>query len=75
MTACGGTDSDTEAAPADHNDQDVAFATEMIPHHAQALDMVEMAQGRTVDAEVRELMDAIEQAQAHGVGVALIHGT
>ena len=42
LTACGGDDSNSGAS-GDHNDQDVTFATEMIPHHAQAVQMAEMA--------------------------------
>ena len=62
LSACGG-DADTAGTTSGHNDADVEFATEMIPHHAQALYMVDMADGRDLDPEVRELMDAIEQAQ------------
>lgn len=46
-----------------HNDADVAFATGMIPHHAQALDMVEMAEDRELDSEVSELVEDIRAAQ------------
>lgn len=49
---------------ADHNTADVDFAAGMIPHHAQALEMVEMADGRPLDPEVEELAAAIEEAQA-----------
>lgn len=65
LGGCGGDDSSSPepSAGGDHNDADVAFATGMIPHHAQALDMVEMAEGRPVDREVRTLMDDIAKAQ------------
>ena len=36
----------------------------MIPHHAQALEMVEMAADRPLDPEVEELASAIGEAQA-----------
>lgn len=48
----------------EHNSADVDFAAGMIPHHAQALEMVEMADGRPLDPEVQELAAAIEEAQA-----------
>lgn len=56
LTACGASD-------AEHNDADVAFATEMIPHHAQAVDMAEMVDGKDVDPEVAALASEIEDAQ------------
>lgn len=65
LAGCSG-DSGSDAtgdSGASHNDADVAFATEMIPHHAQALVMVDMADDVEVSPETRELMDAIEAAQ------------
>ncbi|MGB0099537.1 MAG: DUF305 domain-containing protein [Nocardioides sp.] len=46
------------------NDADVAFATEMIQHHAQALSMVDLADGRPLDPEVHQLADEIRAAQS-----------
>ena len=46
------------------NDADVAFATDMIPHHAQALSMVDLTLGRQLDPEVQQLAEAIRAAQA-----------
>ena len=63
LTACGGDESDTGAASADHNDQDVTFATEMIPHHAQAVQMSEMALANAENQEVRDLAEDISAAQ------------
>ena len=51
-------------AGSEHNDADVAFATQMIPHHAQAVEMAEMVDGEDVDPEVAELAADIEAAQA-----------
>ncbi len=53
----------SSAASEEHNDADVRFATEMIPHHQQAVEMSDMAleQGGT---EVRELAERIQAAQA-----------
>jgi len=45
------------------NGADVVFARDMIPHHAQALEMVELTEGRTLDPEVQQLADAIRSAQ------------
>lgn len=66
-TACG---DDTEPArtvetsPTEHNDADVAFATDMIQHHAQALSMVDLTIERPLDAEVQSLAEEIRAAQA-----------
>lgn len=46
------------------NDADIRFATDMIPHHAQAIEMVTLADTRTLDPEVRQLADSIRAAQA-----------
>jgi len=59
LSACGGDESAD-----DHNDADVAFASGMIPHHTQALEMVEMTEGRPLDPEVQALAEDIRQAQA-----------
>lgn len=57
------TGSDTGSSHAGFNDADVAFATGMIPHHAQALTMVDMTQGRTLSPQVADLAEAIRNAQ------------
>ncbi|CAB4752928.1 unannotated protein [freshwater metagenome] len=68
LTACGGDDDTGTAAdiPADagFNQADVDFASQMIPHHAQALVMVDMAEGRDISPETADLMERIEAAQA-----------
>ncbi len=75
LAACGGDDGDhdtssmgSQTQKADNGDvysqADVDFATNMIPHHAQAIAMVTMTEGRTLDAEVQELADEIRDAQA-----------
>ncbi|MFE0647290.1 DUF305 domain-containing protein [Streptomyces sp. NPDC059534] len=51
------------AAPGAFNDADVMFAQMMIPHHEQALEMAKLADGRAEDAEVKELVAAVERAQ------------
>ncbi|GGY24152.1 DUF305 domain-containing protein [Streptomyces djakartensis] len=50
-------------APGAFNDADVMFAQMMIPHHEQALEMSELADGRASDAEVKALVADIEKAQ------------
>lgn len=52
-----------DAAAGAHNDQDVAFAQGMIPHHQQALEMAGLAAGRASSAEVKELAARVEKAQ------------
>ncbi len=70
LAACGeGSDSAepsaAQTAPdgSTFNQADIDFATRMIPHHAQAVQMVVMAQGRDLDPEVAALMDQIRTAQ------------
>jgi uncharacterized protein (DUF305 family) len=68
LAACGDDDShDTETHTAangeEFNDADVAFATDMIPHHAQATEMVNMAMGRGLDPEVQAIADGILTTQ------------
>ncbi|CCK26815.1 lipoprotein [Streptomyces davaonensis JCM 4913] len=53
----------TETGAGGFNDADVAFAQMMIPHHEQALEMAELADGRAADAEVKDLAGKIEKAQ------------
>ena len=58
--------SPASSQPADqagHNDADIAFAQQMIPHHAQAIAMAEMATSHATSPKVRELADNIERAQ------------
>lgn len=64
LTACGGDGEGQAASDKPYNQADVAFATEMIPHHAQALAMVDMTIGRDLDPAVRRLTEEIRAAQA-----------
>ncbi|WP_206510264.1 DUF305 domain-containing protein [Rhodococcus sp. KRD197] len=50
-------------ASAQFNDADVMFAQMMYPHHAQAVQMAEMAQGRTDNPNVLALAAEIDAAQ------------
>lgn len=70
LTACGDDDATSDAqaeqtAPNGDvfNEADVEFATGMIPHHAQALVMVDLARGRELSPEVQKLTEAIQAAQ------------
>lgn len=67
VTACG---SDEPTAPTGSaastqgfNEADVQFATDMIPHHAQALEMVNLAIARDLSPQVQALADDIMAAQ------------
>lgn len=64
LTACGGDDPDPQpASDTAYNEADVRFATEMIQHHAQALQLVDLTLGRPLDPEVQTLAEAILGAQ------------
>jgi uncharacterized protein (DUF305 family) len=71
VAGCGD-DSPSAGSPSDthtasngdvFNDADVSFATDMIQHHAQALSMVDLTEGRPLDPEVRQLAEDIRAAQ------------
>jgi uncharacterized protein (DUF305 family) len=47
-----------------HNDADVRFSTDMIPHHRQAIQMSTMAASRAGTAQVRDLAARIRAAQS-----------
>lgn len=47
----------------DHNQADVAFAQQMIPHHSQALEMATMVPGHDASAKVTSLAGRIDKAQ------------
>ena len=68
LTACGDDTSDAagkaEVSTTEHNDADVAFASDMITHHAQALSMVDLTLDRPLDPEVQALAEDIREAQA-----------
>ncbi|MCA1711408.1 MAG: DUF305 domain-containing protein [Actinobacteria bacterium] len=80
LSACGGSTSSSGSAmnhsgmkhgmkahaqtSGSHNDADVAFASDMVPHHAQAVEMADMALTTASDPEVKALAAAIKDAQA-----------
>ncbi|GIF06952.1 DUF305 domain-containing protein [Actinoplanes siamensis] len=79
LSACGGDDTSSDsgmnhggmtattaasaAAPATFNDADVMFASMMIPHHRQAVEMAGLAGGRAAGGDVKDLAAKIEAAQ------------
>lgn len=53
---------------ADHNDADVAFATDMIEHHAQAIAMANFTIGREgVEPRIAELAEEIRVSQSQEI--------
>ena len=67
VAACGDDTASSDAvgtSPTEHNDADVAFASDMIQHHAQALSMVDLTLDRPLDPEVQALAEDIRAAQA-----------
>lgn len=73
LTACGDSPEDGNAGESSElqtagngdvfNDADVEFATGMIPHHAQAIQMTVLAQGRPLDPPVQALVEQIRATQ------------
>jgi uncharacterized protein (DUF305 family) len=58
LAACGSSDD------AEHNDADVAFAQQMVPHHEQAVEMTRLVPDADASPEVAALATEIEDAQA-----------
>jgi uncharacterized protein (DUF305 family) len=72
VSACGDSSDGSDGSPADtqtaangdvFNEADVAFANDMIPHHAQAIEMVTLTDGRPLDPDVAQLASQIRDAQ------------
>ena len=57
------TGSDSSSSASKHNDADVTFAQDMIPHHVQAIVMSTMAKKQARDPELRQLAAEIQAAQ------------
>lgn len=68
-SACGDDDGDgdgggsSQVSSTEHNEADVAFAADMLQHHAQALSMVDLTLERPLDPEVQQLAEQIREAQ------------
>lgn len=76
LAACGGGGHDmgsmesgsspsasASAKAGEHSDADVSFATEMIQHHRQAVEVAELAADRASSQEVKDLATKIKAAQ------------
>lgn len=61
LVGCG--NNDTGGTDDTHNQQDVTFATDMTPHHLQAVQMAEMAQSQASLPAVKTLAEQIQAAQ------------
>lgn len=70
LAGCG--NDSNEASGDSHNDADVTFAQQMIPHHEQAIEMAQMAATQAQSDEVKELAADIEAAQ--GPEIELLTG-
>ncbi|MEO7746378.1 MAG: DUF305 domain-containing protein [Actinomycetota bacterium] len=72
MPGMGSSSSSSDAAPApsgtpatgDHDTDDVTFATGMVPHHRQAVEMADLAATRASSPEVKDLAARIKAAQS-----------
>lgn len=63
MTGCS-------SSEPDHNQADVGFASDMIPHHAQAIAMADMTIGQPgVSRELETMAERIRQAQTHEINL------
>lgn len=63
-TGCSSSDPASTVDPSKpYNDADVTFATGMIQHHAQALQMVDLTLGKDLDPKVAALAEEIRSAQ------------
>lgn len=70
LSACGSDDDPAMeagggagSAAAEHNDADVQFAQNMIPHHSQAIEMADLVIAGGVDPEVKALANRIKGEQ------------
>ncbi len=54
---------------ANHNDQDVSFAKNMVPHHQQAVIMADMALSQSSNQQVQDLATRIKTAQTSEIGI------
>jgi uncharacterized protein (DUF305 family) len=69
LSACGSSSSQSPSSASAsvtataQNAADVAFATDMIPHHSQAVEMADMALTKATNADVKSLATKIKAAQ------------
>jgi uncharacterized protein (DUF305 family) len=55
--------------PAGHNADDIAFATAMIPHHQQAIELSKLVPDRTTDSELAALASRIPTEQQSEINI------
>jgi uncharacterized protein (DUF305 family) len=63
VTGCSNNDDSAADLSKPYNDADVTFATDMIQHHAQALQMIDLTLGKDLDPKVAALADQIRSEQ------------
>lgn len=64
MTGCSNSDAESTVDPSKpYNAADVTVATDMIQHHAQALQMVDLTLGKDLDPKVATLAEEIRSPQ------------
>lgn len=63
LAGCSSGSADSSSTSTSHNEADVTFATDMIPHHSQAVTMAEMATARSTDHDVVRLASRIKAEQ------------
>ncbi|GGN02614.1 lipoprotein [Terrabacter tumescens] len=66
MTAMGSapaTPSGAASAASAHNQADITFASSMVPHHQQAIEMADLALRQATSADVKKLATQIKAAQ------------
>jgi uncharacterized protein (DUF305 family) len=66
VAACGGSQHTTSASDqeqADHNDTDMSFARNMVPHHEQAVEMAQMVPTNTTNQQLVGLSNQIINTQ------------
>jgi uncharacterized protein (DUF305 family) len=64
LAACGQGEKPAAAA---FNDADVTFATKMIPHHQQAIEMADLARARAARAQLKTMADNITSSQGQEI--------
>lgn len=63
MSSSSSSSASSSEGASDFNDADVSFATEMISHHRQAVEMAKLAETRAESPEVKDLATQIMNAQ------------
>jgi uncharacterized protein (DUF305 family) len=67
LSGCGRGEEARVPASKPYNDADVAFATDMVQHHAEALQLVDLVAGRRLDASVTDLAEEVRMTHAREI--------